>query len=92
LPERAAFYHDSRSTFAAAKKPGDEPGFCFIRSATTCFLSNSAPSGHRDNFAAFGVEVMLDRFTRVFIILNEQDAGLLFLHRTSDSSTPREQT
>src|SRR5262245_6615764 len=44
-------------------------------------------SGRRDNFAAFGVEEMLDRFTRVFIILNDQDAGLLFLHRSSDSST-----
>jgi hypothetical protein len=37
-----------------------------------------APSGRRDNFAAFGVEEMLDRFTRVFIILNDQDAALLY--------------
>jgi hypothetical protein len=49
-----------------------------FRSATTCFLSNSGPSGRRDNFAAFGVEGMLDSFTRVFIILNEQDAGNSF--------------
>ena len=69
--------------------------------ATTCNLSNSAPSGRRDNFAAFGVEEMLDRFTRVFIILNDQDAGFFFsialqtlrlVNRSSDSSTPREQT
>ena len=46
--------------------------------ATTCNLSNSAPSGRRDNFAAFGVEEMLDHFTRVFIILNDQDAGFFF--------------
>jgi hypothetical protein len=54
----------------------------------------AAPSGRRDNFAAFGVEETPDRFTRVFIILNDsdQDAGLLFLQRSSDSSTPREQT
>jgi len=43
-----------------------------FRGATTCFLSNSASSGRRDNFAAFGVEETLGRFTRAFIILNDQ--------------------
>jgi hypothetical protein len=41
--------------------------------ATTCNLSNSAPSGRRDNFAAFGVEEMLDHFTRVVLQKMDRD-------------------
>src|SRR5262245_22883441 len=38
-------------------------------------------AGRRPRFAALGLEEMFNRFARIFIVLDDQDAGLTFLHR-----------
>jgi hypothetical protein len=38
-------------------------------------------AGRRPRFSALGFEQMFDRFARIFIVLDDQDAGLVFHHR-----------